>query len=139
MEVQVFAASRTAALEEAGGVAAHGFPMTSCYVDTLPAQITLPLVLAVHTSGGGDYDMRRFIIATSPEGERVGLLEFSWGWPDEPGQPVKFRVFAQQLVVGIYSAGLHHIHLYDDVNGEPEASFPLPVLRLNPLTGPSSN
>ena len=51
----------------------------------------------------------------------------------------RFRVFAQQLLVGIYSAGVHHIHLYDDPNGEPEASFPLPVLRLNPLTGTSSN
>jgi hypothetical protein len=139
MEVQVFAASRRAALEEAGGVSAEGFPMTSCYVDTLPTQITIPLVLAVHTSGGSDYDMHRFIIATSPEGQRVGLLEFGWGWPDEPGQPVKFRVFAQQLLVGIYSAGVHRIGLYEDPNGEPEASFPLPVLRLNPLTGPSSN
>jgi hypothetical protein len=139
MEVQAFAASRRAALEEAGGVTAEGFPMTSCYVDALPTQITIPLVLAVHTSGGTDYDMRRFIIATSPEGERVGLLEFAWGWPDEPGQPVKFRVFAHQLVAGIYSAGVHHIHLYDDPNGEPEASFPLPVLRLNPLTGRAAN
>jgi hypothetical protein len=94
MEVQVFAASRRAVLEKAGGVTAEGFPITSCYVDTLPTQITILLVLAVHTSGGTDYDMHRFIIATSPEGERVGLLEFGWGWPDEPGQPVKFRVFA---------------------------------------------
>lgn len=118
---------------------AEGFPMTSCFVDTLPTQITVPLVLAVHTRSGGDYDMRRFIIATSPEGQRVGLLDFGWGWPDEPGLPVKFRVFAQQLLVGVYSAGVHRISLHDDPNGEPEASFPLPVLRLNPLLGPSSN
>jgi hypothetical protein len=83
--------------------------------------------------------MHRFIIATSPEGERVSLLEFGWGWPDEPGLPVKFRVFAQHLLVAVYSAGLHHIALYDDPNGEPEASFPLPVLWLNPLTGTSAN
>lgn len=139
MEVQAFAASSSAVLDEAGGVNAHGFPMTSCYVETFPTQITIPLVLAVHTCGGGDYEMRRFIIATSPNGERVGLLEFSWGWPDEPGLPVKFRVFAQHLLVGIYSAGLHHIHLYDDPNGEPEASFPLPVLKMNPLTGTALN
>jgi hypothetical protein len=140
MEVQAFAASRKAILEEAGGVTADGFPMTSCLVETIPTQITIPLVLAVHTRGGSDYDMHRFIIATSPDGQRVGLLEFGWGWPDEPGQPVKFRVFAQQLLVGVYSAGLHHIGLYADPNGEPEASFPLPVLRLNPLMGtPATN
>lgn len=139
MQIDVFAASRSAVLMEAGGVNAEGFPMTSCYVDTFPTQITIPLVLAVHTSGGGDYDMRRFIIATSPQGERVGLLEFGWGWPDEPGQPVKFRVFAQQLLMGVYSAGVHQIALYEDPNGEPEAAFPLPILRMNPLTGTGVN
>lgn len=113
--------------------------MTSCHVETMPTQITIPLVLAVHTSGGSDYDMHRFIIATSPDGQRVGLLEFSWGWPDEPGVPVKYRVFAQRLLVGIYSPGLHHIGLYDDANGEPEALFPLQVFRLNPLTGPPAS
>lgn len=139
MQIDVFAASRSAVLMEAGGVNAEGFPMTSCYVDTFPTQITIPLVLAVHTSGGADYDMRRFIIATSPQGERVGLLEFGWGWPDEPGQPVKFRVFAQQLLMGVYSAGVHQIALYEDPNGEPEAAFPLPILRMNPLTGAGIN
>ena len=88
---------------------AEGFPMTSCYVDTFPTQITIPLVLAVHTSGGSDYDMRRFIIATSPKANGWVCWSSAGRWPDEPGLPVKFRVFAQQLLVGIYSAGLHHI------------------------------
>lgn len=139
MEVHAFAASREAVLEEAGGVAAHGFPMTSCWVDGFPAQITLPLVLAVYTAGGTDYDMRRFIVARSPQGERVGLLEFGWEWPDNPGSPVKFRVFAHYLPMSIYGPGLYTIGLYENPDGEPEFEFPLPVMRLNPLTGPSSN
>ena len=93
----------------------------------------------MHTSGGSDYDMRRFIIAKSPEGQRVGLLEFAWRWPDEPGVPVKFRVFAQHLPMADLLRRAPHIGLYDDPDGEPEAVFPLPVLRLNPLTGPPAN
>ena len=69
----------------------------------------------------------------------MGLLEFSWGWPDEPGRRSSSGSSPSTCWSGIYSAGLHHIHLYDDPNGEPEASFPLPVLRLNPLTGTALN
>ena len=77
---------------EGGGVKADGFPMTSCHVDTFPKQITIPLVLAVYTQGGSDYDPRRYIVATSPEGERLSVLECTWHWPDKPGAPVKFWV-----------------------------------------------
>jgi hypothetical protein len=136
MEVHAFAAARRAVLEEAGGVTAEGFPMTSCWVDSFPAQITVPLVLAVHAAGGSDYNMRRFIVAKSPAEERVGLLEFAWEWPDNPGSPVKFRVFAHYLPMSLYSGGLYSIGLYENPNGEPEFEFPLPVQRLNPLTGP---
>ncbi|MGY4711240.1 hypothetical protein ACXDF8_17025 [Mycolicibacterium sp. CBM1] len=140
MQVVAFAPARKAALEEAGGVTAEGFPMTSCYVESLPAQITVPLVLAVHTQGGTDYEPRRYIIAKSPEGERVGLLEFAWQWPDTPGVPVKFRVFAHHLPMTVYSAGVYSIGLYDRPEApEPEFSFPMPVSRLNPLTGAPTN
>ena len=136
MHVVAFAAAREAVLEEAGGVSADGFPMTSCYVESLPAQITVPLVLAVYAPGGTDYDPRRYIIAKSPEGERVGLLEFTWQWPDNPGVPVKFRVFAHHLPITVGSAGVYTVGLYDHPDAdEAEFEFPLPVLRLNPLTG----
>jgi hypothetical protein len=134
MHVIAFAAARKAVLEDAGGVTAEGFPMTSCYVDGFPAQITVPLVLAVYTSGGSDYDPRRYIVARSPNGERVGLLEFAWHWPDTPGVPVKFRVFAHYLPMTAYSAGVHTVGLYESPDAaESDFSFPLPVLRLNPL------
>ncbi len=136
MQVIVFAAARNARLEEAGGVTADGFPMTSCYVESVPAQITIPLVLSVYTNGGSDYEPRRYIIAKSPEGERVGLLEFAWQWADNPGVPIKFRVFAHYLPITAYSLGVYTIGLYENPNDETaEFEFPLPVLRLNPLTG----
>ncbi len=143
MHVVAFAAARKAVLEEAGGVTAEGFPMTSCYVESLPSQITVPLVLAVHAQGGSDYEPpRRFIVAKSPEGERVGLLEFAWQWPDNPpGLPVKFRVFAHHLPITVYSAGVYSVGLYSDPpdGAQAEFEFPLPVLRLNPLTGVLQN
>ena len=58
--------------------------MTNCYVDNFRAQITIPMVVAFCASGGADYDPVQYIIATSADGERVGALEFSWHWPDNP-------------------------------------------------------
>jgi hypothetical protein len=136
MHIVTFAPSLRAVEQEAGGVSTEGFPMTSCYVDGFPARVTIPLVVACYTEGGTDYDPRQYIIATSPRGDRVGFLEFGWHWPDNPGSPVKFRVFAQQLAMAVDSAGVYTIGLYDspDATTSPHL-FPLPVSRLNPLTG----
>src|ERR1700761_1587422 len=109
MQVIAFAAAGNARLEEAGGVTAQGFPLTSAYVESFPAQITVPLVLAVYASGGSEYEPRRYIVARSPKNERVGVLEFGWQWPDNPGSPVKFRVFAHQLAMTVHSAGIYNI------------------------------
>ncbi len=139
MHVIAFAASRKAVNEEAGGVATEGFPMTSCYVNSFPAQLTLPIVVAVHTQGGSDYEPRRYIVATTHDGKRVGSLEFAWHWPDSPGSAVKFRVFAHHLPMSIISAGIYTVGLYDslDDGAEAEQTFPLPVFRLNPLMASS--
>jgi hypothetical protein len=134
MQVIAFGPSLSAVQEETGGVTTAGFPMTSCYVDGFPNQITIPVVLAVVTQGGGDYDMRRFVVATAPDGERVGGLEFAWHWPDEPAQPVKFRVFAQYLPMRVTSAGIYTLGLYETAHGtEGDHLFPLAILQLNPL------
>lgn len=112
--------------------------MTSCYVDAFPAQITVPLVIAVYTQGGTDYEPRRYIIATAPNGDRVSSLEFAWDWPDNPGSPFKFRVFAQHFPITVHAAGVYMIGLYDRPRqAETEHIFPLPVHRLNPLMPPS--
>ncbi|GJF11752.1 hypothetical protein NGTWS0302_00280 [Mycolicibacterium cyprinidarum] len=136
MRVVVFAPSFSADSQPAGGVTAEGFPMTSCYVDSFPAQVTIPMVLAVSSPGGTEYDPRLYIVATSPEGERVGSVEFAWHWPDNPPVPVKFRVFTHNLPMTTRSAGIYTLGLYDSLEAtDTEHLFPLPVFRSNPLLG----
>jgi hypothetical protein len=114
--------------------------MTSANVESFPAQITLPLVLAVYTQGGTDYDPERFIIARSPRGETVGELQCRWHWPDSPGAPVKFRVFAHQLPLRLPSTGLYTIGFYESRDGtETPHQFPLPVRKAAQFTVPVSS
>ena len=134
MRVVTFAPALSAEEDAAGGVNLKGFPMTSCFVDNFPAQITVPMVVALCALGGADYDPVRYIVATSPEGERVGSLEFGWHWHDNPPTPVKFRVFTQYLPMRVEAAGVYTIGLYDSLDAsESENLYPLPVLRMNPL------
>jgi len=134
MRVVAFAPALSATEEDAGGVAVKGFPMTSCYVNNFPAQITVPIVVAVTALGGMDYDPVKVIVATSPGGERVGSLEFSWHWNDNPPTPVKFRVFTQYLPMRVEEAGVYSLGLYDTLEDtESQHLFPLPVLKMNPL------
>jgi hypothetical protein len=134
MQVIAFGPSLSAVQEQTGGITATGFPMTSCYVDVFPGQITIPVVLAVVTQAGVDHDVRRFVVVTAPDGERVGALEFAWHWPDDPSQPVKFRVFAQPLPMQVTQAGVYTLGLYDTVDGtDGENLFPLSILKLNPV------
>lgn len=134
MHVVAFAPSLSAVLNEAGGVDARGFPLTSATVDSFPAQITVSLVLAVYAQGGTDYDPERFIIARSPRGETVGELQCRWHWPDNPGSPVKFRVFAHQLPLRLPSTGVYTIGFYESRHGtDSPHQFPLPVLKTDPF------
>ena len=134
MRVVTFAPALSAEDDAAGGVNLTGFPMTSCYVDNFPAQITVPMVVAFCALGGADYDPVRYIVAHSAEGERVGSLEFRWHWHDNPPTPVKFRVFTQYLPMRVEAAGVYTIGLYETLDaGESEHLYPLPVLRMNPL------
>jgi hypothetical protein len=137
MHVVAFAPSTKAVAQDAGGVRLDGFPMTSAHIDTFPKQITIPLVLAVYTQGGTDYDPRLYVVARSPEGERVGALECAWHWPDNPGAPVKFRVFAHHLPLVVNRAGVYRIGLFDGPDAtETDHAFPLPVIQANPLLPP---
>ena len=139
MHVVAFAPSLRAVVDEAGGVNAQGFPMTSCHVTSFPAQIIIPLVLAVYTQEGTDYDPQRFIVARSPRGETAGVLECRWHWPDSPGTPIKFRVFAHQLPIEVQSTGVYTIGLYDSPDAtETDDRFPLPVVKANPFAAPAS-
>lgn len=134
MRVVTFAPALSAVEDDNGGITAKGFPMTSCYVEGLPSQLTVPMVVAVCALGGADYDPVQYIVATSPSGERVASLEFSWHWHDNPPTPVKFRVFVQYLPMRVEETGVYTIGLYDSLHQqETEYLFPLPVLRMNPL------
>lgn len=134
MRVVAFAPALSAIDEEAGGVTLKGFPMTKCFVNSFPAQITVPVVVAMTALGGTDYDPSKVIIATAPDGERVGSLQFGWHWPDNPPMPVKFRVFTQFLPMRLEEAGVYTLGLYDSLeDGDSEYLFPLPFLRKNPL------
>lgn len=139
MHVVAFAPALRAVLDDGGGVRAEGFPMTSCQVSRFPAEITVPVVLSLYTQGGIDHDPQRFIVVRSPNGDTVGGLECSWHWPDNPGSPVKFRVFAHQVPIKVESAGVYTFGFYD--SREATASdhqFPLPVLKTNPFVKPPS-
>ena len=140
MRVVAFAPSLSATEEDAGGVNIKGFPMTACYVNQFPNQITVPMVVAVCALGGADYDPVRYIVATSPDGERVGSLEFGWHWHDNPPTPVKFRVFTQYLPMRAEAPGVYMIGLYDSLDDtETDIMFPLPVLKRNPLLQPRND
>jgi hypothetical protein len=135
MHVVAFAPSRRLDLLDVGGVRADGFPITGFRVDNFPEQITLPLVLAVYTEKGIDYDPLRYIVARSPRGERLNVLETTWHWPDDPGQPVKFWVSTHTLPLLAASPGVYTIGLYDSPDAtQSDHLFPLPVARaINPL------
>ncbi|MCV7226691.1 hypothetical protein [Mycolicibacterium komossense] len=133
MRVVAFAPSLSAVYNDAGGVDTKGFPMTSCYVKSFPSQLTVPMVVAFYALGGADYDPVRYIVATSPAGERVGSLEFGWHWDDNPPNPVKFRVLVQYLPMRVEAAGPYSIGLYDSLDAtETDHLFPLPVLKTDP-------
>ncbi len=108
--------------------------MTSAHVDAFPQQISISLVIAAYTQGGSDYDPSLYIVATSPEGDRISTMECAWHWPDKPPSPVKFWVLARHLPILVQSPGVYNIGLYDSPSAtETEHSFPLPVVQFNPL------
>lgn len=128
MRVVAFAPALIAADDPAGGVSAAGFPMTQCYVDVLPAEITVSVVIGVCALSGDEYDPVRYLIATSPTGERASAMQFGWHWEDNPEAPVKFRAFCQQLPIYLDSEGSYTLGLYSELEGgEAEQTFPLEV------------
>lgn len=134
MRVVAFAPALSTTEDSAGGVTIKGFPMTCCTVGGFPAQVTIPMVVSVCAAGGSDYNPQLYIVVTSPEGERVGSLQFGWEWQDNPPQPVKYRVFAQYVPIRAEHAGVYTIGLYDSLEAtESDTLFPLPIIKSNPL------
>jgi len=137
MHVDAFAPAFGVADDEGGGLKVDGFPMSSCHVDSFPKQITVPMVLAVHADAGTDYEPRLFIMANSPEGARLSVLECAWDWPDRPGLPAKYWVAYRYLSFMVESPGLYSVGLYDRLDAtDTDHLFPLPVSQFNPLMPP---
>ncbi|WP_246230821.1 hypothetical protein [Mycolicibacterium sediminis] len=113
--------------------------MTSAHVDVFPRQITLPLVVAVYASGGTEHDPVLYVVAKSPEGERLGSLEIRWQWPDTPGAPLKHWVTTRPFPFQVTGPGTYSIGLYETPDAaDTDVLFPLTVLKFNPLTAPRS-
>ena len=138
MRVLTFAPALTITEDQDGGLSARGFPMTSGYVEVLPADITVPVVVAVCALGGDEYSPVLYIGADSPSGERISTMEFGWDWEDSSEIPIKFRVFAQYLPITVETEGVYTLGLYNSLEDtDAEAVFPLPMF-LNPLARPDS-
>ncbi len=128
MRVVAFAPALIATEDQGGGVSAGGFPMTNCYVDAFPTEITISVVLGVCALRGEEYDPVRYIIVKGPDGERASAMQFGWHWDDNPETPIKFRVFVQQLPIRVESAGIYNLGLYAHLDAtHPEQTFPLQV------------
>ena len=136
MRVVAFAPSMAAEEAQGGGVNSRGFPMTSAFVDVMPVDITVSVVIAVVGLSGEEYSPALYLGVNSPQGERVITMQFSWQWEDDPEVPVKFRSFVQYLPVRLESEGVYTFGLYDAPDAtETEHTFPLAVY-LNPNPGP---
>jgi len=135
VRVLTFAPATDVTEDEGGGLSAHGFAMTSAFVAGLPTMITVQMILAVCALTGDDYDPVQYIIATSPAGERAGVVEFSWHWDDNPETPVKFRAFVQNMPLQVTTTGVYRIGLYDSLDAtQTDIEFPLPFYTYDPLT-----
>lgn len=90
--------------------------------------------MAVCTLNGDEYDPVRYLVATSPSGERLSTMQFGSHWDDNPDAPIKYRVFAQQLPVVIGSEGSYTLALCGDPDAADDAAavFSLQIFR-NPM------
>lgn len=130
MRVVAFAPSLTAEDAPDGGINMRGFPMTSAFVDVLPVDITVCVVIAVVGLAGEEYSPQLYLGVNSPTGERLVTMQFGWQWDDIEDVPVKFRSFVQYLPIQVQSEGVHTFGLYDGPDAtETEHTFPLSIFR----------
>lgn len=132
MRVLAFAPSLTAEEAQDGGLNMRGFPMTSAFVDTLPVDITVSVVIVVAALAGQEYNPALYLGVTSPTGQRLGTMQFTWQWDDVEDVMVKFRSFLQYMPIPVETEGVYTLGLYDDPDtAVTDHSFPLAIF-LNP-------
>ena len=136
MRVLAFAPSLAAEEALDGGINMRGFPMTSAFVDEMPVDITVSVVIAVATLAGQEYEPALYLGVNSPFGERLGTMQMSWQWDDVPDVLVKFRSFLQYMPMRIETEGVYTLGLYDDPDAtETEHTFPLMIFKNPNPTG----
>ena len=134
MRVVAFGPALNAVEAQDGGIDAMGFPLTSGIVEALPTEITIPVVIGMCALAGEDYTMERYLVALSPQGERVSTMQFGWQWDDNPGLIVKYRAFVQYLPIWVETPGIYTLGIYVSPDGDPdsaEAGYPLPIFEQN--------
>lgn len=132
MRVLAFAPSLAAEEARDGGLNMRGFPMTSAFVDVMPVDITVSVVIAVATLAGQEHNPALYLGVNSPLGERLSTMQMTWQWDDVPEVLVKFRSFLQYLPMRVEMEGVYTLGLYDSPDAlETEHTFPLSIF-LNP-------
>ncbi|MDT5291444.1 MAG: hypothetical protein QOF88_6333 [Mycobacterium sp.] len=138
MHVIAFAPSLKAVLEDAGEVTTDGFPMTSAHVTSFPAQIAVPLVLAVYTQGAptttraSTSSPNHHVVNDSPPSNAPGT-----------GRTTRLARQGPRLRPppgdgGAIRAGVYTVGLYDSPDAtENDHSFPLPVVQGQPVRAAS--
>ncbi len=130
MRVVAFAPSLTAEENRDGGVDMRGFPMTSAFVDAMPVEITVCVIIAVVGLAGEEHNSALYLGVNSPQGRRLVTMQMAWEWEDSPEIPVKFRSFLQYLPIYLETEGVYTLGLYDGPDAtETEHTFPLAVFR----------
>ena len=130
MRVLAFAPSLAAEEALDGGINMRGFPMTSAFVDVMPVDITVSVVIAVATLAGQEYNPALYLGVNSPLGERLITMQMSWQWDDVPDVLVKFRSFLQYLPFQVEMEGVYTLGLYDDPDAtETDHTFPLMIFK----------
>lgn len=130
MRVLAFAPSLVAEEAEDGGVNMRGFPMTSAFVDVMPVDITVSVVIAVAALAGQEYNPALYLGVNSPMGERLSTMQMNWQWDDVPDVLVKFRSFLQYLPMRVEMEGVYTLGLYDSPDDrETEHTFPLAIYK----------
>lgn len=126
MHVAALLVAGTANIDDSA-IDATRLPTTSYDVTQLPRWLTIPLVLVVHASSGGDYDPELFLVCKDPSGTIRGTTRTSWQWPDDGGRPSKYRCFTPQLAFACETTGEYTIGVYLDAEATDAVGTPVPL------------
>ena len=127
MHIAALLVAGDAQLDDDGALNASRIPTTSFEVGEIPLEVTIPLVVVVHSQAGRDYDPELFIVCKDPDGNRQGSIESSWHWPDDEDKQSKYRCFSYAFPFLVSAEGEYTIGAYYDSYGIAELATPIPL------------